>query len=181
MPSKAALLRSIAVEIAASRKCPLARLALGKPVPGEGPASADIFLVGQAPGAEEAETGRPFVGRSGRLLTELLKSAGIDRAKVFITSPEKYFPPKNRIPRKPELRACLPWLVRQIEAVDPEVVVLMGNFAASALKDNPVLRGRTVFRTLHPAAGIRFVKHRKTLERQFRRLGALVKKLRLRR
>jgi DNA polymerase len=167
----------IAVEIRRSRSCPLARLGLGKPVPGEGPADADIFLVGQAPGAEEARTGRPFVGRSGRYLTGLLRLAGIDRKEVFITSPEKYFPPRNRLPRKPELRACLPWLIRQIEAVNPRVVVLMGNFAAAALKDHPVVKGRTVFRTLHPAAGIRFVKHRRTLERQFRRLGTLVKRL----
>jgi DNA polymerase len=175
--SKESVLREIAADISSSFDCPLARLRLGKPVPGEGPADAKIFLVGQAPGAEEAKTGRPFVGRSGRYLTELLATAGIDRSKVFITSVDKYFPPKNRVPKKPEIRACLPWLVRQIDVVNPKVVVLLGNVAADALAGNPVLKGRTVVKTFHPAAGIRFQKHRKKLALQFARLGRIVRKL----
>jgi DNA polymerase len=178
--SKEALLREIAADIESSFECPLARLRLGKPVPGEGPADADIFLVGQAPGAEEAKTGRPFIGRSGQLLTQILRDAGIDRSKLFITSPEKYFPPKNRLPKKPELRACLPWLIKQIEVVDPKVVVLMGNFAEAALKGRRVLEGRRILKTVHPAAALRFKKWRSKAARDFKRLAALARKRGLR-
>lgn len=105
------------------------------PVPGEGPAGAPIFLVGEAPGREEDETGRPFVGMAGRLLTEMLKEAGVPRSSVFITSVIKCRPPGNRNPKREEIEACREHLLRQIEAVRPAVVVLMGNVALTSLKD----------------------------------------------
>ena len=80
-------------------------------VPGEGPENASLMIVGEAPGAEEERTGRPFVGRSGRLLTEILAAAGLKREEIFITSICKCRPPKNRTPLKTEIAACLPWQI----------------------------------------------------------------------
>lgn len=105
------------------------------PVPGEGAPDAPLFLVGEAPGREEDESGRPFVGMAGRLLTDMLKEAGVPRSAVFITSVIKCRPPGNRNPKKEEIEACRGYLLEQIAAVKPEVVVLMGNVALSSLKD----------------------------------------------
>jgi uracil-DNA glycosylase family 4 len=82
-------------------------------VPGEGPESAKIMILGQAPGREEDKTGRPFIGRAGQFLNQLLKIAKIKREKVFITSPIKCFPPKNRKPTKKEIEACLIYFIRR--------------------------------------------------------------------
>lgn len=102
-------------------------------VPGEGPIDAKVMIIGEAPGAEEERTGRPFIGRSGRLLTEILSAAGLDRSKMFVTSVIKCRPPKNRQPYKQEILACLPFLVRQLEAVCPKVVLTVGNVSMQAL------------------------------------------------
>lgn len=117
------------------RVCTLCDLALGRTlaVPGEGPCPAEIMLVGEAPGAEEDLSGRPFVGRAGRLLTKALAEAGIERSEVFITSVVKCRPPKNRKPKRWEVEACHPYLEAQIERIRPKVVCLMGNVAASAV------------------------------------------------
>ncbi len=152
-------LRTIAVKIRRCRLCSLYKNAR-KAVPGEGPANARIFFIGQAPGREEDRTGRPFVGRAGRFLTEQLALLGIDRNKVFITSVVKHFPPANRMPAKDEVNACLPYLLEQIEAVNPKVVVLMGRLAQSIRKD-PVLRGRKVVMLPHPSAAMRFPRLKK--------------------
>ena len=115
--------------IAACMDCPL-----GRPesetfhrVPGEGPEDARVMIVGEAPGAEEERTGRPFVGRSGNLLTEILTAAGLKREEIFITSVCKCRPPQNRTPKRAEMAACLPWLTAQIELIRPEVVLTVGN------------------------------------------------------
>ena len=114
--------------------CPL-HVGRKNPVPGEGPADAPLLLVGEAPGREEDETGRPFVGMAGRLLTEMLKEAGVPRSSVYITSVIKCRPPGNRNPKKGEIEACRGYLLEQIAAVRPEVVVLMGNVALNSLKE----------------------------------------------
>lgn len=141
------------------RLCPLYKTA-HKGVAGEGPKDARIFFVGQAPGAQEDKTGRPFVGRAGTFLTEQLNAIGIDREDVFITSVVKHFPPGNRMPTKGEVNACLPYLLEQIAQVNPKIVVLMGNLAQS-IKGQPVLQGRKILETPHPAAAMRFPKLRK--------------------
>lgn len=102
-------------------------------VPGEGAADARVFLVGEAPGAEEERTGRPFAGRSGNLLTEVLAAAGFDRAEIFITSVCKCRPPRNRAPKRDEAASCLPWLWAQFDLIRPEIVLAAGNVAAQAL------------------------------------------------
>lgn len=104
-------------------------------VPGEGPADADIMLVGEAPGAQEDKQGRPFVGPSGNLLTRLLRSIGIDRKDVFITSVVKCRPPGNRGPTAAELAACRQHLDAQIAVIQPRVVITLGRFSAQTLID----------------------------------------------
>ncbi len=155
-------LSTIQEQVTRCTLCPLYKKAhVG--VPGEGNPHARIFLVGQAPGAEEDKTGRPFVGRSGQFLIEQLAKLGIDRKDVFITSVVKHFPPKNRMPTKDEVNACKPYLLEQIEQVNPKIVVLMGALAQS-IRDQPVLQDRTIILTPHPAAAMRFPRFKKLFE-----------------
>jgi uracil-DNA glycosylase family 4 len=139
-------------------------------VPGEGPLDARVFFVGQAPGAEEARTGRPFVGRAGRFFDRALEAAGLSRPEIFITSVEKHFPPRNRAPTRAEIAACKPWLLEQLARVDPEVVVLMGRVAEAAVARDAALKGRRVLVTVHPAAAMRFPGMRRRFQRDLARL-----------
>jgi len=100
-----------------------------QPVLGEGDLDADVMLVGEAPGAEEARTGRPFVGRAGRVLDTLLQSIGLDREDVYITNVVKDRPPGNRDPRAEEIALYAPFLRRQIDIVQPNVIATLGRFA----------------------------------------------------
>lgn len=102
-------------------------------VPGEGPSNASIMLIGEAPGIEEDRTGRPFVGRAGKLLTYARDQSGRNREEIFITSIIKCRPPKNRKPKAFEIRSCLPYLWLQIKIIDPKLICLMGNVSASAV------------------------------------------------
>ena len=169
-------------EIQKCKKCVLADTRTNA-VPGEGPANAKIMIIGQAPGALEDKTGKPFVGRAGKFLDKLLEIAQIDRKKVFITSPIKCFPPKNRKPKASELKACLPYLKKQIEIISPEKFILLGDVAFSVffpklkLKD---YRGRVIkinkkefFITYHPAAGLRFPRIKEILIKDFKKLKKL--------
>jgi uracil-DNA glycosylase len=99
------------------------------PVVGEGDPEARILFVGEAPGKREAESGRPFVGRAGRLLDELLASVGLDRKQVYITNVVKDRPPKNRDPHVGEIELYAPFLERQIDLIRPRVIVPLGRFA----------------------------------------------------
>jgi DNA polymerase len=97
---------------------------------GEGCADADVFVVGEAPGAKEDELGEPFVGRSGTVLREALSNAGLGDDDVYISNVVKYRPPENRDPRVDEIREHAPYLLEEISIVDPEVVLVLGNTAA---------------------------------------------------
>jgi uracil-DNA glycosylase family 4 len=112
--------------------CIRCRLSEGRihAVPGEGPVPARILLVGEAPGKREDELGRPFVGRAGSVLQELLSSIGLSREDVYITSIIKCRPPKNRDPKDDEIAACHQYLERQIDLLRPSVIVPMGRFSA---------------------------------------------------
>ena len=137
-------------------------------VPGEGPAEARLLVVGEAPGAAEDASGAPFRGAAGAFLDDLLAEAGMDRAGIFVTNCVKCRPPANRTPRADELATCrTAWLVPQIEAVDPRLIVLLGRTALGAvLGERRPLRevhgrlvrqgARVVLPTYHPAAGMRF-------------------------
>ncbi len=112
--------------------CTLCRLSEGRTraVPGEGPVPSRILLLGEAPGQREDELGRPFVGRAGSILEELLSSINLSRKEVYITSINKCRPPGNRDPKDDEIAACNPYLERQIDLLKPQVIVPMGRFAA---------------------------------------------------
>ena len=99
------------------------------PVVGEGDVDADVMFIGEAPGKREAETGRPFVGASGRVLDELLESIGLAREDVYITNVVKDRPPGNRDPRADEIELYTPFLLRQIEIIEPRVIATLGRFA----------------------------------------------------
>ncbi len=152
-----------------------------KAVLGEGPASVKIMFVGEAPGREEDKSGRPFVGRSGKYLTKLIEQAGFKRKNVFITSIIKTRPLNNRKPTPKEIKICLPWLLRQIEIINPKLVIMLGSSAAHALLGDGsnilknhgkifIRQKRKFFLTLHPAAALRFVKFKKIIEQDFRKL-----------
>lgn len=172
-------LRKLNREISKCKKCILWKTR-EKTVPGEGPINAKIMIIGQAPGAKEDKTGRPFIGRAGQLLSELLKLAKIERKNVFITSPVKCFPPKNRKPAREEIQACLSYLKGQIKAINPNKFILLGEvafkvfFPKGKLKD---FRGKwkridkkKYFITYHPAAGLRFQKMKRILEKDFKKI-----------
>ena len=120
-----AALEAIAGEVRSCRKC---RLHEGRTqaVPGEGHASTEVIFVGEGPGYNEDRQGRPFVGRAGGLLTELLRTIGWKREEVFITNIVKCRPPDNRDPEPDEVAACAPYLRRQLEVLDPALVVTLG-------------------------------------------------------
>ena len=179
-------------EIAALRhgieRCHKCRLSEGRThaVPGEGPADARVMFIGEAPGETEDRRGLPFCGRAGAFFDEMLAVAGIDRAAVFVTSAVKCRPPGNRTPRKDELATCrAAWLDRQIAAIDPGIVVLMGKTpirqllfetgALAALHGRwREAEGRRFLMTYHPAAGMRFPEVEARMRADFETLrGAL--------
>ena len=142
-------------------------------VPGEGPLNAKVMLVGQNPGADEDETGRPFVGREGKFLTKVLAENGIKREVVFITNIVKHISPQNRKPFADEVAACLPYLNTQISVIKPKIIVLLG---ASA-KDTPRLEGIEYMQIIHPSAAMRFTKMRDKFRAQISELAKRTTKL----
>tara|TARA_Y100000310_G_scaffold297500_1_gene330570 strand:+ start:1197 stop:1739 length:543 start_codon:yes stop_codon:yes gene_type:complete len=136
-----------------------------KVVPGEGPDDAKVMFIGEAPGKDENISGRPFVGRSGQLLRRLIEQSGLAPSDVFITSVLKCRPPENRNPLPVEMEACKMWLDEQIEALNPQVIVPLGNFACKVLLDKvgiTAMRGSCFEKagikycpTFHPAAATR--------------------------
>ena len=97
---------------------------------GDGAEDAEILLIGEGPGQHEDEQGRPFVGRAGKLLDEMLEMVGLDRSKVYIANIVKCRPPKNRDPLNTEQEACIGWLHRQIRLLDPKLIVCLGRISA---------------------------------------------------
>ncbi|HLS79890.1 MAG TPA: uracil-DNA glycosylase [Steroidobacter sp.] len=157
---------------------------------GVGDRTAQWMVIGEAPGMEEDRKGEPFVGRAGQLLNAMLKSVGLAREQVFIANILKSRPPNNRDPRPEEVRACLPYLQRQIELVNPRLILCVGRIAAQTLlqSSEPIgkLRGavhrifsdRPMVVTYHPAYLLRSPAEKRkawadlTLAlRTFRRLG----------
>jgi uracil-DNA glycosylase len=136
-------------------------------VPGEGPVNAKIMFVGQNPGAEEDELGRPFVGRSGKYLTKTLTEYGIKREDVFITNIVKHVSPENRKPFDDEVRACLPYLIAQINFIKPKIIVLLGVSA----KETPRIEGIDYIQVIHPSAAMRFTKMREKFRSQIAELS----------
>jgi uracil-DNA glycosylase len=158
-------LGDVAAAVRTCTRCPLYATAIN-PVPGEGNPEADFMVVGEAPGATEDETGKPFVGRAGQLLTQILEAIQLKREDVFICNVLKHRPPGNRNPEPDEVKACSPYLIRQIELIRPKVILALGTFSAQTLLETktPIgkLRGQVheyhgvpVVVTYHPAALLR--------------------------
>ncbi len=136
-------LEEIEAEVKKCRKCQL-HMYRKNPVVGEGPANAEIMFVGEAPGRREDELGRPFVGAAGKLLDKILDSIGLDRESVYITNVVKCRPPNNRTPLESEVKACINYLIRQILAIKPKVIVALGAVAASYLCSKNFVRGEPI-------------------------------------
>jgi len=161
----AADLDKLAELIRRCTRCDLYKTATNA-VPGEGSPSADFMCIGEAPGAQEDATGRPFYGQAGQLLTKILQAVNLSREEVFILNVLKHRPPGNRNPLPDEVSACRPYLVRQVELVAPKVILALGTFAAQSLLETKLsigkLRGSVhryhgipVIVTYHPAALLR--------------------------
>jgi uracil-DNA glycosylase len=158
-------LDDLARVIAKCTSCPLYGTATN-PVPGEGSPTAQLVCVGEAPGATEDATGRPFVGQAGKLLDKILGAIQLAREDVFICNVLKHRPPGNRNPLPSEVTACSPYLVRQLELIRPRAILAFGTFAAQTLLQTPLTIGKlrgAVHRyygvplivTYHPAALLR--------------------------
>ncbi len=182
MRSKDLLLEKIATEIEKCRICKKDKI--GRAVPGEGSANAKIVFIGEAPGRKEAESGRPFIGRSGRLLRSLIKEVGLKEKDIYITSPVKYLP-KRGTPTASDIAHGKVHLDKQLAVINPRIIVLLGTTAQKALltKLYPVLKehGRIImeekrkyFITLHPAAVLRFPKYKSLLRSDFKKLQKLI-------
>jgi uracil-DNA glycosylase, family 4 len=143
-----AALDAIGAEVAVCTRCRLHQTRT-MAVPGEGTAATEVIFVGEGPGFNEDRQGRPFVGQAGALLTELLASVGWSRQEVFITNVVKCRPPENRDPEPDEIAACAPFLTRQLEALDPALIVTLGRF--SMARFSPGSRIGQVHGTFRPA------------------------------
>jgi DNA polymerase len=165
--------RDLIEEIKKCRRCPLHQYRTNA-VPGEGSVNADIMIIGEAPGANEDLSGRPFVGAAGTLLRKILREIGFDEEKIYITNVVKCRPPGNRKPNKDEIDACSPYLRRQIIYIKPKIIIALGNvagewiFREAGLQWDSISRNRgriyeanlygmkiSVIPSFHPSAVIR--------------------------
>jgi len=176
-------LRQIARAVHDCTRCPL-HSERTRAVPGEGNPKADLMLIGEGPGFHEDRQARPFVGASGKFLDELLGNIGYKRTDVFIANVVKCRPPKNRDPQPEELEACKDYLDRQIELVDPKVIVTLGRFSMyryfpgasiSKIHGQPKRVGnRLIVPMFHPAAALHQPKWRPQIIEDFKKLPQLV-------
>ena len=163
--------------------CPLSQTRTNA-VPGEGPDNADLMFIGEGPGYHEDRQGRPFVGPAGQFLDGLLASIGTNRREVFIANMIKCRPPQNRDPMPNEISACQKYLQRQIELVNPKLIVTLGRFSLgyffpgeSISKARGRLRekdGRRLYPVMHPAAGLRRQELRASIVQDFQAIPSLL-------
>jgi uracil-DNA glycosylase len=185
---KAKALLRISKQVAKCEDCDL-HYSRKNAVPGEGPAEAEIMLIGEGPGFYENEQGRPFVGASGKFLGELLKQAGLSRDTVFITNVVKCRPPGNRDPQPEELVACSRHLDHQIETIDPLVIVTLGRFSMACYLPNTKIsrihgqatwsNGKLIVPMYHPAAALHQPSLRPVVAQDFALLPEWIEKARL--
>ena len=179
-----AALDKVAQEIERCKICKQNKI--GKAVPGEGSSDADVVFIGEAPGKKEAETGRPFIGRSGKLLRSLIAEAGLKDNDVFITSPVKRLP-VYVTPTEEDIAHGRIHLNKQLDIIQPKIVVLLGRVAALALlnknisvakEHGNIIRqdGRNYLIAYHPAAPLYSPKLRDEIAKDFKRLKQLLKK-----
>ncbi len=180
--TKQTRLDQIATDIKNKNICPDLAQTATQLVMGDGNLDADIVFVGEAPGRKEDETGKGFVGASGKVLDELLESIGLDRADIYITNIVKYRPPDNRDPKLAEKQAFLPYLTEQLSVIGPKLVVTLGKHSLEALSPKSALSEvhGTILNTgedwqlmpaYHPAAAIYNQKLKPTLLDDFAKLA----------
>ena len=160
-------------EIAICQRCDLAK-GRTQTVPGEGPENAEIMFIGEAPGFHEDRQGRPFVGAAGKFLEELLASIGLSREEVYICNVIKCRPPSNRDPLSGEIEACKPFLDKQIELIQPRLIVTLGRHSMARYFPNVQITrihgqpkrigGRIYYPMFHPAAALHQPKWRSVVE-----------------
>lgn len=174
--------------------CALRETAL-QAVPGDGSAEADIMFVGEAPGKNEDEQGKPFVGAAGKFLGEMLATINLKREDIYITNVVKYRPPENRDPEPTEIEACMPWLHEQIKIIQPKIIVTLGRHALEHFipgKKISEVHGQAFRRTFddigeqvffslyHPAAALYNGSMRQTLIADFKKIPRVIEKLKTR-
>ena len=180
-------LMQIAKEVAVCTNCELHH-SRKKSVPGEGPAHAEIMFIGEGPGFHENEQGRPFVGAAGKFLDQLLEQAGVTRADVWIGNVVKCRPPENRDPLPEELAACDAYLERQIEAINPSIIVTLGRFSMGKFMPGAKISqvhgemrkigNRYVIPMFHPAAALHQAALKPAILADFAKLPDLLKEAR---
>ncbi len=173
------LMAQIAEEVSVCTKCTLYH-SRKMAVPGEGPARAEIMLIGEGPGFHENEQGRPFVGAAGKLLDELLSQAGLAREDVWIGNVVKCRPPGNRDPQPDELSACDEYLERQIKAINPKIIITLGRFSMGKFMTGARISAvhgqmrrvgeRFVIPMFHPAAALHQPKYKPQILADFGQL-----------
>ena len=176
-------LTELYAQIANCHRCEIARYRTNA-VPGEGPEDAEIMFIGEAPGYNEDQQGRPFVGQAGMYLEKLLASIGLTRQQVYITNVIKTRPPNNREPLPIEVQNCRPWLDRQLEIMRPKVIVTLGRYSLSAFAPNKSISkahgtvvnqdGAIIYAMYHPAAALHQASLRKEIEADVRKIPTLL-------
>lgn len=176
-------LEEVAQRVSVCTDCPLSENR-NKAVAGEGPKDADIMFIGEGPGFHEDREGRPFVGPSGRILEELIQSIGLKRVDVFISNVVKCRPPNNRDPLPVEIASCRKFLDKQLELIQPKVVVTLGRHSMGRfLPNQPIGRNRGKVRSIegfqvypvyHPAAALRNQNFKRVIEEDFKVIPSLV-------
>lgn len=181
-------LQTLADSLKNCQRCKLAKLGRSQVVFGVGNPKASIMFVGEAPGFHEDRQGEPFVGAAGKLLTDLLQSAGLSRPEVYIANVIKCRPPNNRDPEQDEVDTCKPFLIQQIEMIQPKLVCTLGNWATQTLLEKKVgitkVRGQAirldkfvVFPLLHPAAALHQGNLIEPLREDFKKLKAYLDRM----
>lgn len=181
--NKTERLKKLEREIASDKSLPLRKSNL---VFGEGNINCSVMFIGEAPGVKENELKRPFVGRSGQLLDKNLEKIGWKREDVYITNIVKRRPPENRDPSPDEIAAYRPYLTRQIEIIDPKIVVTLGRFSMNYFNDKLKIsrdhgkvfqmNGRLLIPFFHPAAVLRNANLLPGYQKEFKRLPKIVAK-----
>ena len=179
-------LQEIALLVKNCGDCPLGAQRTNA-VPGEGPEDAKLLFIGEGPGQQEDRQGRPFVGAAGQFLEELLTSIGLTREQVFIANMIKCRPPQNRDPSPEEISACSKYLDRQIELLNPELIVTLGRFSLgrffpgeSITRARGKVRekdGRFIYPVMHPAAALHRQENRSLIIQDFKKIPAVLGQL----
>jgi uracil-DNA glycosylase family 4 len=176
-------LNDLSKEINSCRLCEIAKNRTHA-VPGEGAENADIMFIGEAPGWNEDQQARPFVGAAGQFLDELIRSIGLDRQKVFIANVIKCRPPDNRDPLPTEITNCRPFLEQQIQFIAPKIIVTLGRYSMGMFfpgktiskihGTHQTVNGITYFAMYHPAAALHQGNLRETLKQDIKKLPPLL-------